>query len=97
MRHLHHYYYVYIATNQRNTVLYTGLTNDLQRRISEHKQKKLKGFTFRYNLEKIVYYEVSPSPQEAISAEKKIKGLSREKKLKLITENNPDFNDLAVN
>ena len=91
-----HYYYVYIATNQRNTVFYTGITNDLQRRISEHKQKRTKGFTYRYNVEKIVYYEIFPAPTEAIMAEKKIKGWSREKKLKLIMEKNPDFNDLAV-
>ena len=96
MRYAHHYYFVYIATNQRNTVLYTGVTNDLQRRISEHKQKTLKGFTFRYNVDKLIYYEVFPSPTEAIMAEKKIKGLSRAKKIKIITEKNPHFNDLAV-
>ena len=96
MRYAHHYYFVYIATNQRNTVFYTGVTNNLQRRISQHKQKKLKGFTFSYNIEKLVYYEVPPTPTEAIMAEKKIKSWSRHKKIRLITEKNPYFNDLAV-
>lgn len=90
------YYYVYIATNQRNTVFYTGVTNDLQRRISEHKQKKVHGFTSSYNIDKLVYYEVFPMAHEAIAAEKKIKGWSRRKKLDLITAKNPHFNDLAV-
>ncbi|MDP3772388.1 MAG: GIY-YIG nuclease family protein [bacterium] len=90
------YYCVYIATNQRNTVFYTGITNDLQRRISEHKQKKIKGFTSRYNIDKLVYYEVFQTASEAIAAEKKIKSWSRQKKMELITEKNPHFDDLAV-
>lgn len=88
------YYYVYIATNSRNTVLYTGVTNDLTRRISEHKQKLIPGFTTKYNVIKLVYYEVFSSPEEAIAAEKKIKGWTRNKKIDLIRSTNPEFKDL---
>ncbi len=89
-------YYVYIATNQRNTVFYTGVTNGLYRRMFEHKNKLVKGFTKKYNIDKLVYYEVFTSPQEAIAAEKKIKGWTRKKKIDLIKENNPEFKDLLL-
>ena len=87
-------YYVYIATNPRNTVLYTGMTNDLNRRLYEHQNKLLSGFTAKYNVCKLVYYETFNSPTEAILAEKKIKAGSRLKKLRLIKSINPEFKDL---
>lgn len=89
-------FYVYIAANQSNTVLYTGVTNNLQRRISEHKNKLIPGFTSKYNVNKIVWYEVFPNPEEAISAEKKIKGWLRSKKIELIKKSNPEFKDLEL-
>jgi len=88
-------YYVYLATNKWNTTLYVGMTNDLQRRITEHKTKAIQGFTSRYNINKLVYYEVFDRPEEVIMAEKKLKGGSRQKKLDLIKDKNPIFRDLA--
>ena len=87
-------YYAYIITNDGNVVLYTGITNDLQRRIYEHRQGIVRGFTSKYNVNKLVWFEKFPSPQEAIAAEKKIKGWTRKKKLKLIEEENPTWKDL---
>ena len=87
-------YFVYIATNKLNTVLYTGITNDLERRIREHKEKVIPGFTSKYNVNKLVYYDVFPDPDSAISAEKKIKGWTRIKKINLIKAINPGFKDL---
>ncbi len=87
-------YYVYIMTNQRNTVLYAGITNDLKRRIYEHKNKLIKGFTARYNLDKLVYYEIYSDVEQAISREKQIKAGSREKKTGLINSRNRDWQDL---
>ena len=88
------YYYTYIATNKNNTTLYTGVTNNLERRSFEHKNKLVKGFTSKYNICKIVWYDVFDSPSEAIYAEKKIKGWTRAKKINLITSANQDFQDL---
>lgn len=87
-------YFVYIATNQVNTVLYTGVTNNLNRRMYEHKQKLIPGFTSKYNVNKLVFFEEFYTPNEAIAAEKKIKGWTRIKKINLIKSMNPDFNDL---
>ncbi|OGL89293.1 excinuclease ABC subunit C [Candidatus Uhrbacteria bacterium RIFCSPLOWO2_02_FULL_51_9] len=87
-------YYVYIATNQRSTVLYTGVTNNIHRRAEEHHDKLKKSFTARYNVNKIVYFEVFNDPEEAIIAEKKIKGGSREDKIKRINQMNPTWRDL---
>lgn len=87
-------YYVYIATNKRNNVLYTGVTNNLQRRIYEHRNKLIAGFTARYNVSKLLYYEIFPTAYEAIGAEKRIKGWTRKKKIDLILEKNPLFDDL---
>jgi len=87
-------YHIYIATNQRNTVLYTGITDNLERRMSEHKSKLIKGFTSKYNIDKLVYYENFKTPTEAITAEKKIKGWLRNKKINLIKSINPKFKDL---
>ena len=87
-------YYVYIMTNRTNTVLYTGITNNLKRRIYEHKNKLLSGFTKKYNINKLVYYEIFDNSYYTIQREKQIKGGSRKKKIELIKKFNPNFNDL---
>lgn len=81
-------------TNKRNTVLYTGVTNDLKRRVYEHKEKFVEGFTKKYNINKLVYYEVFQDAENAILREKQIKGGSRAKKIALINSFNPNWNDL---
>ena len=87
-------YYVYIMTNKHNTVLYTGITNNLKRRIYEHKEKLVAGFTNKYNITKLVYYEVFDDPENAISREKQIKAGSRQKKIQLIASINREWRDL---
>ena len=87
-------YYIYILTNIGNTVLYTGVTNDLRRRIMEHKEKVIKGFTERYNLCKLVYYEIAESVESAIVREKRIKKLLRKQKETLINSLNKEWRDL---
>lgn len=86
--------YVYIMTNPRNNVLYTGVTNDLKKRTHEHKEKLVEGFSKTYNINKLVYYEASDSIENAIVREKQIKGGSRKRKLRLIQTANPTFKDL---
>ena len=86
--------YVYIMTNKANSVLYTGVTNDLTKRIYEHKEKVAEGFTKRYNLSKLVYYEIFNDPVNAIAREKQIKAGSRQKKIELIESMNPCWSDL---
>jgi len=88
------HYYVYIATNKNNTVLYTGMTNNLLRRIFEHKHKYISGFTSRYNIVKLVYFEVYIDVNEALKREKQIKAGSRRKKMELITGINSKWKDL---
>ena len=88
-------YFVYILTNYTNKVLYTGMTNDLRRRIYEHKSGINKGFSFKYKTHKLVYYEQYNHPQEAIAREKQIKGWLRVKKIALIEGMNPDWKDLS--
>lgn len=87
-------YYVYLITNKSNSVFYIGITNNLVRRIYEHKGKFVEGFSRRYNLEKLIYYEVYNSPEDAIVREKQLKNWRRDKKLDLIIKINPEFNDL---
>jgi putative endonuclease len=87
-------YYVYLMTNKNNTVIYTGVTSNLRKRVYEHKQKLVKGFTKRYNLDKLVYYEVFDDPYYAISREKQIKGGSRQKKIDLVNNMNKGWKDL---
>jgi len=87
-------YYIYILTNKSHTVLYTGITNDIYRRIYEHKHKLIKGFSSKYNVTKLVYYEVFDSAESAIIREKQIKSGSRQKKINLIMNINPMFIDL---
>lgn len=89
-----HCYYVYILTNKNNTVLYTGVTNNLVRRCFQHIQKLNPGFTAKYNVSKLVYFEFFDYINDAILREKQIKGYSRAKKKLLIDKINPDWNDL---
>ncbi len=86
--------YVYLLANKHNNVLYTGVTNDLIRRVYEHKNKLVAGFTQKYNVDRLVYYEVCGSIIAAIEREKQIKGWSRKKKQDLINALNPEWNDL---
>ena len=87
-------YYVYIMTNRRNTVLYIGVTNDLKRRVYEHKEKMADGFTKKYNVTKLVYYEVCEEVQSAISREKQLKAGSRQTKVELVNGMNRQWRDL---
>ncbi|MHC5740373.1 MAG: GIY-YIG nuclease family protein [Nostoc sp.] len=87
-------YYLYIMTNKYNTVLYTGVTNDLQRRVYEHKEKIIEGFTKKYNITKLVYYEIFEDAYTAISREKQIKAGSRQKKIDLVNSINQEWKDL---
>jgi putative endonuclease len=87
-------YYVYIMTTASNTVLYTGVTNNLLRRVYEHKNNMVGGFTKRYNVHKLVYFEAGEDIIAVIEREKQIKSWKRQKKLDLITESNPDWHDL---
>lgn len=86
--------YVYILSNKINTVLYVGVTSNLIKRVWEHKNKAVPGFTARYNVDKLVYYETSESILSAIEREKQIKGGSRKKKTELINSINPQWKDL---
>ena len=88
-------YYVYILTNRTNNVLYIGVTNNLSRRIYEHQNKLVEGFSKKYNLVKLVYFEEYPSAYEAISREKQLKNWHRQWKINLIKASNPEFNDLS--
>jgi putative endonuclease len=87
-------YYVYIMTNKSRT-LYTGVTNDLERRVYEHKHKLIPGFTTKYNLSRLVYFEATEDIRAAIEREKQIKGWLRRKKLSLIASVNPKWEDLS--
>lgn len=88
-------YYVYMMTNYTNSVLYTGVTNNLERRVFEHKNKLIKGFTQRYNIKKLVYFETTSNIESAIEKEKQIKGWTRDKKNHLINSANPQWYDLS--
>ncbi|GAB4141608.1 MAG: hypothetical protein Fur0024_3820 [Patescibacteria group bacterium] len=87
-------YFVYILTNKTNTVFYIGLTNNLERRIYEHKNKLIDGFTKKYNVYKLVYFEDFGNVKDAIDAEKRMKKWKREWKYNIISKSNPDFKDL---
>ena len=89
-------YYVYVMTNKGHSTLYTGVTNGLTRRVFQHREKSIPGFTSRYNLDHLVYFETLADVREAIAREKQIKGWSRRKKEELIVTKNPRWNDLAV-
>ena len=87
-------YYIYILSNKTDSTLYVGVTNDLVRRIYEHKNKLADGFTKKYNLNKLVYYEVTPTIETAIKREKYLKGKTRAFKVDLINSFNPEWKDL---
>lgn len=87
-------YYTYIMAS-RSRVLYVGMTNNLSRRVREHKRKEADSFTARYNVTRLVWYQAFPRPQDAIAAEKRIKGWLREKKEALIEGENPSWTDLG--
>ncbi|MEW5821089.1 MAG: GIY-YIG nuclease family protein [Cyanobacteriota bacterium] len=87
-------YYVYIMTNKSKT-LYTGVTNNLHRRVYEHKNKLVEGFTKKYNITQLVYFEEYSTSNEAIKREKQIKGWLRSKKINLIEKSNPEWKDLV--
>jgi len=91
-----HVYYIYILSNKNNNVLYTGVTNNLERRMLEHKSKINSGFTSKFNCSKLLYYEEFQWIDEAIAREKQIKGGSRLKKIKLINTHNPNWEDLSI-
>ncbi|MFC1937334.1 GIY-YIG nuclease family protein [Chloroflexota bacterium] len=87
-------YYIYIMTNQTNRVLYTGVTNDLKRRVYEHRHKLVEGFTKKYNIGKLVYYEACGDIESSILREKQIKGGPRQKKIQLVNSINEEWCDL---
>ena len=87
-------YYVYITANKNNNVIYIGVTNNIERRIYEHKSGEIKGFTQKYNVHKLVYVEMYSNIDDAIKREKQLKGWSRSKKNILIETTNPDWNEL---
>ncbi len=88
-------YFVYMMANWNNKVLYTGVTNDLERRIYEHQNKLVKDFTSKYNVTKLVYFECTPDVISAIEREKQIKGWTRQKKNELAESINPEWKDLS--
>ncbi len=87
-------YYVYILFNKKNGTLYTGVTNDLIKRVWQHKNKVVEGFTQKYSVDKLGYYEIFGDIKLAIAREKQLKGGNRKTKLELIETNNPEWNDL---
>lgn len=91
----HRSYYVYIMTNKTHTTLYTGVSGGLDGRVLQHKLKQVKGFTRKYNITKLVYYEEYQYINDAIAREKQIKGGSRKKKINLINNMNPAWKDLS--
>lgn len=88
--------YVYILTNKTNSVLYVGVTNDIKRRIAEHKSGEIDGFTKKYNVTKPVYCEMHKNPEVAIKREKQLKSWSRNKKTLLIESQNPTWDDIST-
>ena len=88
-------YFVYILTNRNNKVMYVGITNNLERRVIEHKQKLVMGFTKKYHVGKLVYYEETTDVNAAIAREKQLKGWLRAKKNLLVSSMNPDWHDLS--
>ena len=90
-----HSYWAYIITNKSRDVLYTGMTNNIERRIAEHRSGETGGFSKKYNLQHLVYYEEFGTPIEAIAREKQLKRWKRDWKCKLVEEENPHWRDLA--
>jgi putative endonuclease len=90
-------YYIYLLTNWNNKIMYVGMTNNLQRRIYEHKEKSVKGFTEKYNVNKLVYFEQTSDVEAALNREKEIKKWRRGKKNSLVENVNPEWKDLSEN
>jgi putative endonuclease len=90
-----HRYFVYLLTNWNNKVMYIGMTNNLMRRVYEHKAKIIKGFTEKYNVNRLVYYEETSDVHAALAREKEIKKWRREKKNALVIQTNPEWRDLS--
>ena len=90
-------YYVYILTNKSNNVLYIGVTNNLERKMFEHKNKLIEGFSKKYNLTKLIYFEMSENAESAIRREKQLKNWHREWKINLINQFNPEWKNLSEN
>lgn len=88
-------YYTYIMTNKLNTTIYIGVTNDIYNRVYQHKKKLVEGFTSRYNINKLVYYEEYDYIEDAIYREKQLKNWRRQWKINLINEFNPEWKDLS--
>ncbi len=91
-----HQYFIYLLTNRWKNVLYTGVTNSLERRIWQHKNGTIPGFTKNYNCNRLVYFEIYERIEQAIAREKEIKGWTRVKKNALVETQNPEWNDLAA-
>ena len=89
-------FYVYILSNKLKGVLYIGLTNELERRLYEHKNKILKGFTYKYNIDKLMYYEEFETYEEAFTRERRLKKWNRNWKIELIEKENPGWDDLSA-
>ena len=89
-------YYVYVLVNKTNEVMYVGVTNDLGRRVREHKAELIDGFTKTYHVHKLVYFEEYSDVHRAIRREKQLKGWRREKKNALVESKNPEWNDLGA-
>jgi putative endonuclease len=89
-------YYVYILTNEYNNVMYTGMTNNLRRRVYEHKSGEIEGFTKKYNVHKLVYFENTHDVKAAIQREKQLKGWTRERKNALVEAVNPEWKEIQV-
>jgi putative endonuclease len=87
-------FFVYIITNSNDGVLYTGVTSDINKRVYEHRSKLVKGFSSKYNLDKLLYYEIADNAESAILREKQIKAGSRKKKADLVNSINPEWKDL---
>ena len=90
-----HQYYLYLLTNKRNGTLYIGVTNNLERRLFEHKKKLIEGFTKRYNLNKLIYFETYQFVNDAIKRERNMKKWKRQWKIDLIERDNPNWKDLS--
>jgi putative endonuclease len=87
-------YYVYILASRKNGTLYIGITSSLVKRVWEHKEKLVKSFTSKYNIDRLVYYEIFDDPENAIKREKRLKEYKRQWKIDLIEKNNPEWKDL---
>ena len=88
-------YYIYILASKKNGTLYIGMTNNLVRRIYEHKNKLIEGFTYKYNINNLVYFEITNNVNSAIHREKKLQGWKRKWKIDLIEKSNPNWDDLC--